>query len=290
MNNSYQIVPLRSYGSQFPWEGDCEKKPWDYEVTAVVPVLDSFDCIEICVELLRNQTIKPFIVLIDTGSSEEQLEKICGLRDKDLEVHILRLNGVKHPSDFPAMAMDLAFSVCRSPYLFATHLDCFLKKQDFIEHLLGLMDKSPVVGYEITPRAHNDWKGMVSHTATMYHMPTMDEIGFGWSLRRLCNLYGIVDHKPNPLMPNWPDTEILGNVILRHHKIEPLLIGHEQNFKRYVDDNIDHCRSIVSARLYSPVYRSQAEKWLESAKEEAKERIEKWKKEKNFKFNNQKYV
>ena len=187
---------------------------------------------------------------------------------------------INSPSDFPAMAMDAAFSFCRTNFVFATHADVFLRKRDFIEQLLKICRKeSPVVGYEISPRSHVDWHGMVSHTATMYHLPSMDKIGFGWSQRRLCNLYDINSHKPDPLKPNWPDTEILGNYILRKYNIVPVLIGHDENFIRQVDDNIDHCRSLTAARLYSPDYRKKAEEWLLDATKEALERIDVWRRE-----------
>ena len=107
----------------------------------------------------------------------------------------------------------------------------------------------------------------------------MDKIGFGWSLRRLANIYNMADYKPNPLRPNWPDTEILGNYILRKFNISPYLIGSEDNFVRNKDDNIDHCRSITSGKLYSPPYMEKANEWLLDAKSEAKKRIETWRNE-----------
>lgn len=275
------ISPLRGKGintTHSPWEGNCTKKPWEYQVTVVIPCLDTSETIPICIELLRLQTERPYIVLIDTGSEGKHLQKMLKLQDDDVEVHFLRLNGVEHPSDYPAMAMDLGFTVCRTNYLFATHADCFLRKQTFLAELLALTQENPVVGYELSPRSHNDWKGMVSHTATMYHMPTMDKIGFGWSLRRLCNMYNIKDRKPNPMRPNFPDTEILGNYILRFYKIKPYLIGPELNFARQKDDNIDHFRSYTSGKLYSPVYFEQAKEWYASARKEALERIVEWKK------------
>jgi glycosyltransferase involved in cell wall biosynthesis len=279
--NQY-VAPLRGNGvntTHSPWEGKCQKKPWEYKVTAAIPCIDTAETLEICVELLRLQTERPYLIVIDTGSCGEQLEKMFSFQQEDCEVHFLRLNGVQHPSDFPAMAMDVAFALCRTEFMFATHADCFLRKRNFIEELLELvLTKTPVVGYEMSPRAHNDWKGMVSHTATLYHMPVMDKIGFGWSLRRLCNMYDIKDYKPTPLRPNWPDTEILGNYILRYHKIKPHLIGSEQNFSRQVDENIDHLRSYTSGKLYSPPYFQQAHEWFEKAKAEAKERIAEWKK------------
>jgi hypothetical protein len=277
------IAPLRGFGvntTTAPWEGNSSKKPWDYKVTAAIPAMDTYETLEICIELLRLQSERPYIMIIDTGSRGKQLEKMRTLQADDLEVHFLQLNGVQHPSDFPAMAMDLAFALCRTDFIFATHADCFLRKRSFIKNVMHLATTvSPVVGYEMSQRAHNDWKGMVSHTATIYHMPVMDKIGFGWSLRRLCNMYDIRDYKPSPLRPNWPDTEILGNYILRYNKIKPHLIGHEENFSRQVDENMDHIRSYTSGKLYSPSYFSQAQEWFEQAKLEALERIAEWKKE-----------
>lgn len=273
-----QLAPLRDVPQwKKPWEGNCKLKPWEYKVTVAIPVLDTYEQLELCVRLLKLQTIKPYIIIIDTGSSKEQAQKIESLRSESLEVHSIRLNGVQHPSDFPAMAMDLAFTLCRTQFLFGTHADCYLRKQDFIEYLLTLCpEKSPVVGYEISPRYHKDWKGMVSHTATMYHMPTMDKIGFGWSMRRLCHCYNIVDYRPNLSRPQWPDTEILGNYILRQNKITPFLIGEENNWERKIDENIDHFRSFTSGKLYSPDYYENAKKWYEDAKNEALKRLRSW--------------
>jgi hypothetical protein len=273
-----QTAPIRNLPQyKKPWEGNCIKKPWEYQITAVIPVMDTFEQLEICVRLLKSQTIKPYIVVIDTGSVSEEFEKIEQLRSEELEVHSLRLNGVLHPSDFPAIAMDLAFSLCRTEYLYATHADCFLRRRDFLESLLESCSASaPVIGYEISPRSHADWQGMVSHTASLYHMPTMDKIGFGWSMRRLANHYNIKDYRPDPSRPQWPDTEILGNYILRKNKIKPILIGKEPNFERKKDENIDHFRSFTSGKLYSSSYYKQVMVWYTEAKKEALERLEMW--------------
>jgi hypothetical protein len=263
-----------------PWEGNCTKKPWHYQVTAVIPALNTSETLPICIELLRLQSLKPFIMIIDTGSIEEHFNKIMALRAEDVEVHTIALNGVRHPSDYPAMAMDLAFTLCRTEYLFATHADCFLRKRSLLEDMITFCKTfSPAVGYELSPRAHPDWKGMLSHTASMYHMKTMDNIGFGWSLRRLCHRYDIVDYKPDPMKPNWPDTEILGNYILRDNGITPHLIGTEGNQCRTLDDNIDHFRSYTAGKMYSPDYYKITQGWYEDAKSQALARIEQWKNE-----------
>lgn len=279
--NFKNLAPLRNKDvNDSPWKGNCQIKPWEYKITAVIPVIDTFDSLKLCVEILRLQTIKPFIIVIDTGSSEENLEKIKSLHDADLEVHSIRLNGTLHPSDSVCMAMDLAQSACRTEYLFATHSDVFLRRRDYLEYLLSICgpekNKYAVVGYEMSPRQHDDWRGMISHTATMYHVRTLDKIGFGWSMRRLASLYDLENQEPDPERPNWPDTEILGNIILRQHGIRTKIIGSEKNFQRNIDENIDHSRSISLGMLYSPGYFATASEWFEEAKKEAKERIEEW--------------
>jgi hypothetical protein len=264
-----------------PWHGSNKVKAWDFEVTAVIPTINTPETLPYCIELLRLQTVKPFIMIIDTGSIDSNLAKIEALRDVDVEVHLIRLNGVRHPSDYPAMAMDLAFTLCRTPYLFATHADCFLRRRNLLEDMIELCKtESPAVGYELSPRAHADWKGMLSHTASMYDIKVMDSIGFGWSLRRLCNRYNIVDYKPDPMIPNWPDTEILGNYIMRENGITPYLIGKEDNGVRTIDDNIDHFRSYTAGKMYSPPHFEKTKGWFELARKEAIERIAKWKQEK----------
>lgn len=280
----YDIAPVRHFDlEQSPWEGNCKKKPWNYKVTAIIPVIDTYDYLALCVELLRLQTLRPFIVVIDTGSTQENLDKIMSLRAPDIEVHSLRFNGVLHPSDFPAIAMDLGQAMCRTKFMFATHSDVFLRRRNFLEDLIVDCKNYPVVGYEMSPRLHDDWRGMVSHTATMYRTSVLDEIGFGWNLRRLANMYGLPNHKPDESRPNWPDTEVLGNVILRDRKVPVKIIGKENNFERTKDKNIDHCRSITSGLLYSPEYYEAALKWVEKAQREAKNRIRKWQKATNGK-------
>lgn len=280
--NRPDVAPLRGpVLHRAPWEGSCGRKPWEFRITAAIPCLDTSDTLPLVIELLRLQSERPFIVVIDTGSRDEELAAVMHLRADDVEVHSLRLNGVLHPSDFPAMAMDLAFAVCRTEFLFATHADVFLRRRGFLADLLAACRTiSPVVGYQISPRAHPDWRGMVSHTATMYHLPTMDRIGFGWSQRRLCHLAHLDDYRPQAARPNWPDTELLGNYLLRAARIAPYLIGDERNFQRHIDENLDHCRSLTSARLYSPEYEQQARRWTQAAMAEARQRIDAWRNEK----------
>lgn len=261
---------------QKKWEGQQHTKPWDHPCEVVIPVLDTPDTLHYAVELLRLQTKRPYIVIIDTGSSPENHAKIEAMRAPDLEVHSLRFGGVRHPSDFPAIAMDLAMSACRSDFLFCTHADVFLRSRTVIEELLSKCNHlNPAVGYQMTPRAHPDWERMVSHTCTMLHIPTMDKIGAGWSLRRLCNNRN-VGHIPNILGNNWPDTEILINYVMWANGYKAELIGKEENHCRTLDDRIDHCRTLTAGRLYAPEYARKCQAWVDDALDAARKRISDW--------------
>lgn len=270
------IAPLRNTDIKHsPWEGDCEKKPWDYRVTALIPVLDTWEMVGLVIELLRLQTERPYIILVDTGSTPENLARIQSYAAEDCEVHSLRLNGVSHPSDFPCFACDIGHTLCRTAFLFHTHADVFLRKRTVLEEMLALCQNNPVVGYQISPRPHRDWVGMVGHSCMMYHVPTIDSHGISWSMRRICGYYD-VEWRPCTSRPNWPDTEVGFNVLCREAGIVPTIIGTEENFQRNVTEHFDHCRSATSAVLYSPAYWTQCQKWLESAMREARQRIAEW--------------
>lgn len=284
-----KIAPIRDkHFLEKPWEGNCSIKPWEYKVSVVIPCLDAFNAVSEIVKLYKLQTEKPFIILIDTGSTVDELYKLQSLADEDCEVHSLRLNGVKHPSDFPAMAMDLAFGICRTEFMLTTHADCFPMSKKLIEDMLKFCnEKCPVAGYEITERKHSDWRGMVGHTMTIFHMPSIDSIDGAWSMRRLISNFkhpdGIdSDYNINPATsPNWPDTELLINYQCRKNGIVPLIIGYEKNATRTLDSKIDHCRSWISAKLYSngSSYEKRSNGWLENGIKNARERYLRWKME-----------
>lgn len=276
------IAPIRNVpADQKPWEGDCPKKPWDYRITAVIPVLDTPELLEVVIPLLRLQTEKPFILVIDTGSTPELLAKTQQFAAEDVEVHSLRLNGCRHPSDYVAMACDLAHALCRTDYLFHTHADVFLRKRDVLSSMMAQCEKNPVVGYQITERPHADWVGMVGHSCLMYHVPTIDSFGITWSQRRLCGYYG-VEWCPDASRPNWPDTEVGFNVLCREVGITAQIIGTEENFQRNQTEHFDHCRTATSSKLYCPDYWKQCQQWLAEATADAQKRIKEWKQEDSF--------
>ena len=83
--HKFEISP--SYGEltiKSPWEGSCEKKPWKYKATAVIPCLNTSETLRTCIELLRLQKERPYIMIIDTGSRSDHLDSVLDLRDEDV--------------------------------------------------------------------------------------------------------------------------------------------------------------------------------------------------------------
>lgn len=271
-----EFAPVRRVSARVnPWEGVCVRKPWEYDVAVMIPVLDSVEMLPQVVELLRLQTLRPYIILVDTGSLPENFAKVESLRAEDVEVHALRLNGFEHSSQSVAMACDVGFAVCQSRFLFLTHTDCFLRSRTVLEEFAELCQDNPVVGYQISPRQHQDWRRMCGHTATMVDMDAMHEAGVTWNFRRLCRSHAVPVGNCED-RPNWPDTEIGFNYLCWEAGIEPLLIGTEGNCPT-LDEQIDHCRSFPSQSLYAPSIAEQNKARMAEAVNAAKERIAEWK-------------
>lgn len=272
-----EIAPVRSREQKRAWEGSLERKPWDYRVTAVVPVLDTPEELEIVVGLLRLQTERPYILIVDTGSLPENWQRIEALQAADVEVHRIASNGWIHASDPVAVAMDLATSRCATPFLFGTHSDCFLRRREVLADMMALCETHKAVGYEISPRRHPDWKGMLGHTCTMFHVATLDKINAGWSLRRLCTQHGLKHIESANGYLNWPDTELLINYQLRAAGITPYIMGGEANMARNQNADFDHCRSFTCGKLYAMTnYQKKVAGWMVEAKREARQRIAAW--------------
>jgi len=273
-------VPYRGVnGVSMPWKGLKEEKPWDKPVTVVIPHLEVSELLDTCLTAWRLQTVPVNIVIVDTGSSPRHsgiLDEMERLHD-DVEVHRLRFKAVKHPSDPVAIAMDLAFSLCTTDYLFATHADCFPARNDLIEWLIEKREATgaPVVGYQITDRKGIDTSGWVGHTATLFDIREADLLNLGWSQRRLCNLTGM-DHFGNNRCNGYPDTEFLLNEQLDRLGVDREIVGQEVNFQTTDDENIIHVRSYGSSKLYSPKHFAKASKDMEVALNVTHERIEQW--------------
>lgn len=255
------------------WNGNAGRKPWDYKVTAAIPHLETIEPLRLCIDVLRCQTERPYILVVDTGSSQKTRAELEALRAEDVEIHFVAAHGYRHASEPVTVALDVAQALCRSEYLFHTHADCFLRRFDFIESISARCGtENPVLGYRMSPRdwATDEWKWMVGHTATLLHVPTIERIGATWSMGRMNSVYG---YPFKSGCGGWPDTETGFNCILRDAGIKPTFIGDDRNGERQVDENIDHVRSYAGSKIYSEKYHQKASGWMEAAIAEAKARI-----------------
>ena len=231
-------------------------------------------------DLLALQTVRPYVLILDTGSSPEVVRRLEALRRPDVEIHYLRAHAYAHSSAPVTTAMDLAFALCRTPHLFCTHSDVFPRRRDLLEWLVGLCrEDQPVVGYEMSPRPDtNGWRNVVSHTCTLLYMPTMRRIGATWSFERYWE-----SCQARPQQDGYPDTEQPFDRCIRRAGVFPYLIGHDANRVRYLDDNIDHVRSLSGLNLYGRGgdMLQQCRRNLAAALIEARRRLAAWRKEAN---------
>jgi hypothetical protein len=272
------IAPLRGPGrGDRPWQGSCSRKPWEYRVTVAIPHFESPECLEVIVRLHQRQSLRPFVVVVDTGSAPDALARVLQLRGPDVEVHSIACNGYEHASDPVAIAMDLAQSRCCTPFLFATHADCFPRSRDLLKTWVGACESGwDVVGYQMSPRVAGNWQQMPSHTATCYSVAYLDKIGSGWSMRRWENRDGTWKTRCRQAVVGWPDTETLMGDCLLAARARWFCVGAETNGNRHVDQWIDHCRSHIGHWLYNEGMYRQSSAWIQAALAEARSRLADW--------------
>lgn len=266
VNERFDLIAPKLAG----WNGVIDKKPWQYKITAAIPHLETIEPLKVCIEVLRHQTERPYIIVVDTGSSAKVRKELEGMRADDLEVSFIASHAYEHSSEPVAVALDVAQAMCRSEYIFHTHADCFLRRLDFLEDSLRLCQNvSPVVGYRMSPRdwLTPDWEWMVGHTALLMHMPTINKAGLTWSMQRMKTQYGLPLHGT---CGGWPDTETGFNYAMRDAGIEPYFIGDDENYKRQTDRNIDHVRSYAGATIYCEEHLARATPWMRDAIRDAK--------------------
>lgn len=275
--DTYRLVaPLGTADMLRKAEGRCAKKPWEYQVTVAIPHLNTPDLVEAVVELHRLQTVRPYICVIDTGSPAAVCERLEAMRSEDLEIHFVRCNGYRHSSAPVTTAMDVAFATCHTQYMYCTHADVFPMRRELLEWMISLCDKErPAVGWEMSPRNGIDyWRGTLSHTSTILHMPTMWYIGASWSMDRW---YSANPNAP-PAHNGWPDTETSMEACFKEWSIKKTILGEETNWERQTTEWWDHARSITSLRLYASQSElcKSAELYTGDALTEAIDRAKRW--------------
>lgn len=273
-----RVAPVRPQTDNRPWEGAATIKPWEYRVQIAIAHLDTPELLEAALPLWRLQTVRPFVCVVDTGSTAENLNRLLALEADDVEVHCVRSRGLRHASSLVSVALDVAAAANLQEYQFHTHTDVFPRRRDLLESLIAQCDaETPVVGYEISPRSHvrgalaHLWRGMVGHTCTMLHAPTIRSHGIVWHIERGFEDLGLA-REPS----GNTDTEVPFNLQLSKHGLRVKLIGHDENSVRQVTDDIDHFRSFGSSLLYAPNYHAKCREWATAAIADARARIEEW--------------
>lgn len=271
------IAPRRNEATTAkPWEGS---RPWDNsQVTAIIPVLERSEMLDMVMESLLLQTQPPLIYLVDTGSIETTAALQSLRQSNTVEVLSVRLQGWIHPSEPVAAALDAAWPCVHTPFAFLCHDDTIFKDRQLLEKMTALTRLHAAVGYQITERPYPEWKTELGHSCTMLDVAIMDRIGMRWNMRAYSHATG-KPLDPSVCGPNDPDTEREMNRLLHLHGIVPFFIGAEQNHRRTNDAMMDHCRSLTSGILYSPERAAVSSQWSADAVEQAKQRHATWRTE-----------
>lgn len=275
----FEVVPSR--GGPWAWRGISKRKPWEYNVTAIIPVVQPDETLPIVIELLRLQTERPYILIIDTGSDPQKCEWLETLRAADVEIHYIKNHGTVHLAECVAMACDFGVARALTRYTFFTHSDCFVRDREGLRKLMELAENHIVAGHQITERKYEGWETEFGHTFLMCDQDELDRRGITWKMRRGVLTPGAVppgttDYTAEGLPPHIVDTERSFNRLLRAAGIPGHFTGGEKNWQRNKDKWIDHVRSLPGSRLYSDEYQAKAMQWLPAAVAEAKQRIVNW--------------
>lgn len=259
--------------SIFPWEGESCVKPRNFRSTVCIPCRDTPEQVFTAVKMWRMQTVPPFIMVIDTGSKPENLLNFKSIAGDDLEVHHLSPNGMNHPSDLPAVACDLAVSMCRTRHLILTHSDVFPRRQDLVERLIDYPE--PVVGYGLSgPRPYPVGEKWVDHCLLRLDLGKIGDKDLCFSQRRICQIKKI----PHGEVRNWmPDTTIMFNTCLDRQNIEVRLIGRDRLHEDYFDDNISHVKNLTNSQNNEVSERRKAHVVSKNHMIEAEKMISSWK-------------
>jgi hypothetical protein len=228
------------------------------------------------------QDEEPFVLVVDTGSQSAQSFWLLDQLAQDRSIEVARLgilSEVEHRSDRVAIAMDYAFSRCPTEYLLASHVDVFPKHRNLVSKLSAMCNAgSPVVGWEMSPRGPGTEgvrtgtlsNGIPGHACAIFHMPTMDRIGAGWSMRRAHHAFELPRAYTN--VHGWPDTEVCLGRILDTHRIRPVFLGRETNMETQETEDWVHARSST----YELLVRGEPLKRQSSAFAQARRRIVEW--------------
>jgi hypothetical protein len=233
--------------------------------TIVLPTAGRSPTLPSAMATHRQQTANTETILIETSSNPDCANELAIVHRHTHHVRTIALPPKQkaHPCRVITEALDIAIAIADTEWAFLTHDDVWIEDPELIEKLIGLAKHHgvPIVGYEMSPRSHitEEWRDMVSHTATLLHVPTVQGLGLRWSL--------VEAHHETPWnqeQPGWPDTETNFGREVKRLKIPQYFIGHETNERHYRDQYITHRRSLTSHLVHPGLGKIDDAKWIEA--------------------------
>ena len=157
------------------------------QVTILVPNYKTPEITKICLRLLRKHTNPNLadVVVIDNSSQDESLEY---LRQLDW-IKLIERESIQGETGVQAhsRALDLALKEVKTPFVVSIHTDTFIRRDDWLETLLGQFDNPAIAGI-------GSWK--------LEHKSRLRQIGisFEQSWKFVLNkLFGYKRYNPNRL-------------------------------------------------------------------------------------------
>ncbi len=238
--------------------------------------------------LWLKQSVPVAVDVVDTGSSRVEINHLLAAaansnataRRSAVRVHTLQPRTWKHPSEPIAIACELSQLYAETEYVLFSHVDVFPHSQHLVKWLMEQCSaKHPVVGYEISPRdsvsgwLSENWRGMVGHSLTMVHLPTLRDNGVRWTYneKELCEFFGWGRSE----LAGW-DTEVTFNLWLRVVDIAVKIVGHDQNREHLVDEWHGHARSYPGSLLFGHKHLEEASRWVDLEVQQAAKRVKQW--------------
>lgn len=238
------------------------KIPRVNHITAIIPTIADSPTLYSAVRTIQLQNVYTEIKIIDTGSTLQDLQTLINTFNTDPTVTIYHIEARpwEHLSERVAAAIDLGISQVETPFFYLTHDDVWIKRADFLSDLLKVnqeMAEAPV-GYEMSSRSHitEQWRGMLSHTATLFKTDYHFRHRLRWSLKA-----AFMRKETEIKGAGWPDTETNIGLLMKDQNLQPIFIGHETNEPHFEDDNIIHRRSLTTHRLLWPELATTDENW-----------------------------
>lgn len=247
-----------------PWSSANPKTSTPPTTTIIIPTATSSPTLRSVLATHRRQTEPHETIVIDTSANHVQYPDYIADFTTNKAPRYCYIPPKPHAALCSVIteAIDAAIAIATTEWIFLTHDDVWLKRCTFLAELVtqGMFLSKSVIGYEMSPRDHvtTEWRGMVSHTATLLHRPTMVSIGARWNLTDATDKTAPAERRPG-----WPDTETNFGRILKQREIAPHWIGHETNEPHFEDDNLVHRRSLTSHRTHPALGNAGDAAWIQ---------------------------